>query len=488
MSSVSKINQLPDELLALILATGLRDLSSDAHQPLLALICSVCRHWRDVAIGASELWTTIHISLEQHLPATQTFLERSKGRLIDLYITELYPVILAHKVAEITAPHISRARTLTMTLPDFDIYNVFLTAYRSISATSLSSLSIHVPDALWSSHGHSPLFASTDSLRYLDTEGDFLRDVPSRASLTSLELNKYYPTHADIQNLFDASPCLETLILHRFDRGGGSLDRANEDDGAPITITAPTTLKSLAVSLSRYHTHINSATSCDCVLGSLRSLNLEYLEVVGSSVLNIDIDLKVHFGQLDKLRTLRIQDCTVSSADEEFFLSLKELRRLELVDMSPKDMRHIADPLSSSFSFPRLSSVFLSMTGGYMDGLHWLLQLAERCVAAGCPRFALEVEKGRSGEIFKAIESCIQDGRVCIIESDCGGLIIDEEESDEWPEEEDEDEDRWGDGEEYPFDEWPDDDDRWGDEEGYSSDEWPEWQLEHELEEDGFLF
>ncbi len=473
MSSVSKINQLPDELLVLILATSLRDLSSDAHQPLLALICSVCRHWRDVAIGASELWTAIHISLERLLPATQTFLERSKGRLIDLDITELDSVILAHKVAEITAPHISRARNLIMTLPYFDIYNVFLNAYRSISATSLSSLSIHVTDALWSSHGHSPLFASTNSLCYLDTEGDFLRDVPSRASLTTLELNKYSPTHADIQNLFDASPCLETLILHRFYRDR-SLDHANEDDGAPITITAPTTLKSLAVSLSGYHTDSNSATSCDCVLGSLRTPNLEYLEVVGSSVLYIDIDLKVHFGQLDKLRTLRIQECTVSSADEEFFLSLKELRRLELVDMSPKEMRRIADPSSSSFSFPRLSSVFLSTTGGYMDGPYSLLQLAERCVAAGCPRFTLEVEKGRSGEIFRAIESCIQDGRVCIIESDCSGLIIDEEESDEeWPEGDIEDDDRWGDGEEYPFDEWPDDDDRWDDEEGYSFNEWP---------------
>ncbi len=51
------MDQLPDELLALIFATGLHDLSSDAHQPLLALICSVCRHWRDVAIEASELWT-----------------------------------------------------------------------------------------------------------------------------------------------------------------------------------------------------------------------------------------------------------------------------------------------------------------------------------------------------------------------------------------------------------------------------------------------
>ncbi len=413
------MDQLPDELLALIFATGLHDLSSDAHQPLLALICSVCRHWRDVAIEASELWTTIHVPLEGHLPVIQTFLERSKGRLIDLDITELDSVILAHKVAEITAPHISRVQTLIMTLPDFNIYNVFSEAYRIISATSLSSLSIHLTDALWSPHGHSPLFANTNSLCYIDTEGYFLRDVPSRASLTTLKLSKYCPTHVDLQNLFDASPCLETLVLHQFDVDE-PLDLSNEDDGgAPITIIAPTTLKFLAVSVFFVHTD----RQCDCILDQLCIPNLEYLELVGSIM-----DLNVHFRGLAKLQTLRIQRCTITLADQ-FFLSAKELRRLELVDMSPEDIRHITEILTEGPSSPsllHLSSVFFSTKREYMESPHQLLQLAEHCVATGCPYFALEVEKGRSEEFLGALKSRIQDGRVCIRESDCdcsGGLI-----------------------------------------------------------------
>ncbi|KAK0456759.1 hypothetical protein EV421DRAFT_2013835 [Armillaria borealis] len=430
MPSVSKMNQVPDELLALIFATGLRDLPSDAHQPLLALICSVCRHWRDVAIGASELWTTIHVPLEGHLPVIQTFLERSKGRLIDLDITVLDSAILAHKVAEITAPHISRARTLIMTLPDLNIYNVFSKAYRTVSATSLSSLSIHLTDALWSpQHGHSTLFASTNSLCYIDTEGYFLRDIPSRASLTALKLNKYCPTHVDLQNLFDASPCLETLVLHQFDMYE-PLDLANEgDDGAPITIIAPTTLKFLAVSV--FFAHSNDTDGCGCVLDKLCIPNLEYLEVVGSTM-----DLNVHFRELAKLQTLRIQRCTITSADQ-FFLSAKELRRLELVDMPSEDLRHITgisteDP--SSPSFPHLSSVFFSTKREYMESPHQLLQLAEHCVATGCPYFALEVEQGRSEEFLSAIKSRIQDGRVCIRDhpvSDEGETEIEEEEMDE---------------------------------------------------------
>ncbi|KAK0208071.1 hypothetical protein DFS33DRAFT_407934 [Desarmillaria ectypa] len=450
MVSVSKINQLPDELLVLIFATGLRDLSSHEHQPRLALICSICRHWRDVAIEASELWTTIHISLERHIPVTQAFLERSKARLIDVDIVTLDSdsVTAAREVAMITAPHISRARTLTITLPHFSIYTEISEAYRSISANNLASLSIHLTYDLWPLTGHLPLFANTDSLCHFDTQGDLLNVVPSRASLTTLELANYSPTRVDIQNLFSASPCLETLILYGFDRDE-PLDRTNEEDAAPVIITAPTSLKSLAVSL--YYSHSNGTGSCGCILDKLCIPNLEYLEMVGTT--DLELDLNVHFRELAKLQTLHIQRCTITSADE-FFLSLKELRRLELVDMSPElDIRRITgaspeDPASSSLSpFPHLSSVFFSAKRGYIESPYQLLQLAERCVAAGCPCFTLEVEKGRSEEFFNAIESCIRDGRVCIKESNYSGGLIksnaagadeylfwdqDEEEMDEW--------------------------------------------------------
>ncbi|KAK0501347.1 hypothetical protein EDD18DRAFT_1347434 [Armillaria luteobubalina] len=97
------------------------------------------------------------------------------------------------------------------------------------------------------------------------------------------------------------------------------------------------------------------------------------------------------------------------------------------------------------------------MTEGNMDFPYWLLRLAKRCVAAGCPHFTLEVEEGHYGNFFNPFESCVQDGRICIIKKDCGGLIIeqDEEESEEWP--------GWGDGEARPEDEVEDLDDGWDD-------------------------
>ncbi|KAK0232934.1 hypothetical protein IW262DRAFT_1451507 [Armillaria fumosa] len=425
-----KINQLPEEILALIFATGLHALSSDAHLPILASVCSICRHWRDVAIRASELWTTIHIASKRHLPAVEAFLERSKGRLIDvdieviLYVARRFPseFTAAREVAiitAVTAPHIFRVRTLTMTLESFVIYNAFSRAYRSTAATNLASLSIHLTNDPFPFTGYPPLFANTKFLCHLDTQGNMLNAVPSRANLTTLDLSNYSPTHADIQNLFDASLRLETFILHGFDRDQ-PLERYNEDDGAPITITAPATLKSLAVSIC--YTHSNGTSMCGCVLDKLCIPNLEYLELIGATV-----DLNVHFKELAKLRTLRLQRCHITSANQ-FFLSLKEVRRLELVDMSPElDIQHITGISAenfSSLSFPHLSSVLFSTKGEYRESPYQLLQLTEHCVAAGCPRFTLEVEHGRSEEFLNVIESCIQDGRVCIIESECSGGLI----------------------------------------------------------------
>ncbi|KAK0198159.1 hypothetical protein F5146DRAFT_74928 [Armillaria mellea] len=242
MSSISKINHLPDELLASIYATGLRDLTSDQHQPFLALICSVCRHWREVAIEASELWTTICITLGRHLPATQAFLERSKGRLIDVYIKAITiqrttdRFIVARDATTITgviAPHISRVRTLVMSLSQYKVYTIFSDTYRSMSATNLASLSIHLSRDIWKFGIFPQIFANTDSLCHFDTQGNFLNVVPSRTTLTTLELGNYTPTHIQLQDLFNTSPYLETLILHGFDVIG-PLDLASEADATPI--------------------------------------------------------------------------------------------------------------------------------------------------------------------------------------------------------------------------------------------------------------
>ncbi|KAK0478197.1 hypothetical protein IW261DRAFT_1629523 [Armillaria novae-zelandiae] len=212
-----------------------------------------------------------------------------------------------------------------MSFESFEIHNIF----RGLIAPSLRPILV-IPSTSLMIPGHSRVILHSLRTRHSfvnsDTQGNMLNAVPSRANLTTLELSNYSSTHADIQNLFDASPGLETLILHGFDRDE-PLERDDEDDGAPITITTSATSKSLAVSIC--YTHSDGTSMCGCVLDKLCIPNLEYLELVGAT-----IDLNVYFKEVAKLQTLRLQRCHITSVNQ-FFPSLKEVRRLELVEISP---------------------------------------------------------------------------------------------------------------------------------------------------------
>lgn len=110
-----------------------------------------------------------------------------------------------------------------------------------------------------------------------------LNAVPSRTNLTTLGLSNCSPTHVDIQNLFDASPRLEILILHGFSRDE-PLEHANEDDDAPITTASQRQLLLKSLAVSKCYTHSNGTTRCSCVLDKLYIPNSEYLELVGATM------------------------------------------------------------------------------------------------------------------------------------------------------------------------------------------------------------
>src|ERR1700728_2153115 len=79
------IQSLPNELLLAIFKAG-----SFARPPrvkglpFLSLVCSVNRHWRDVATNSPDLWCTILFSDDQPLSTTSLWLARSKSCLLDV--------------------------------------------------------------------------------------------------------------------------------------------------------------------------------------------------------------------------------------------------------------------------------------------------------------------------------------------------------------------------------------------------------------------
>ncbi|KAK0456766.1 hypothetical protein EV421DRAFT_90700 [Armillaria borealis] len=128
-------------------------------------------------------------------------------------------------------------------------------------------------------------------------------------------------------------------------------------------ILAPSSLRSLAVHLGYSHeksSYAGNSSDCSCVFGSLRFPNLEYLEVLGEDP-SCDLNLSSHFKDLPKLKTLRLQRCSVPPLDDEFFRSLKLLNHLELADnLNAVQWSSNLSCTKMALPFPRLSSISLS--------------------------------------------------------------------------------------------------------------------------------
>ncbi|KAK0235366.1 hypothetical protein EDD85DRAFT_938550 [Armillaria nabsnona] len=369
-------------------------LKSKSTDPSL-LLCSVCGHWRDVAIEASELWTTIYIHNPQHIPPAGLFLERSKARLLDVDIQVTFdhgdwfrsPRVFT-RVAELTSVHLWRTRTLSLRVSDVQGAEEFSTLYRPLSAPHLVSLSIYIEEE---SRSAPLLLDSICSFRSSGSEGSPSNTIPI-SSLTRLELTSLQPEHEDMRHIFTCSSSLETLILPRFGRSW----LGSQGKKIPI-ITTPNSLRSLAVHIDYTHEIESSlaAGSSDncCVLASLRFPNLEYLEVLGDHS-SYNLNLGGHFKDLPKLKTLRLQQCSVSPADAQFFRSLKLLDRLELVDNleDVKWFKRRGRRRRVSFPFPCLSSILISEeTKGSYDMSQWVCLARIAVNNYGCTRFSIEV-------------------------------------------------------------------------------------------------
>ncbi|SJL05435.1 uncharacterized protein ARMOST_08802 [Armillaria ostoyae] len=406
--SRSRINELlPNELLAYIFATAIINLLPMEHRSFLALVCSICRRWRDVAIEASDLWTTIYVHDQKHIPAAELFLERSKTQLLDVDVeVDIDFECFGHdhdgfqsqlgfsrksrlRVAELTSAHLERTRTLSLSVSDAQEAESFSTLYRPISMSTphLVSLSVDIPG--WS-QGVAPFLDSICSFSS-NRSDDLHSNGTSISSLTRLELTSVRPEHEDLRNVFTYFPSLETLILPKF---GWSWRTEEDQEDRPI-ILAPNSLRSLAVHLDYDHIgslYLGNSPDCPCVLGSIRFQNLEYLEVLGEYS-SCNLSLSSHFKDLPKLKTLRLQRCSVPPLDDEFFHSLKLLNRLELVD----NLSHVkwlteSSPTKVTLPFPHLSSISLSDQSSKSHDMTQWARLAQLAVQnSGCTQFSIKV-------------------------------------------------------------------------------------------------
>ncbi|KAK0478202.1 hypothetical protein IW261DRAFT_1608455 [Armillaria novae-zelandiae] len=412
-TAISKsINELlPNELLADIFATAMIDFLPEDHRSFLALVCSTCRRWRDVAIEASELWTTIYIHNQKHIPAAELFLERSKTQLLDVDVeVDAYFEGFGYdadtlRVAELTSAHLERTRTLSLSLSDVQGVTSFSTLYQLVSTPHLVSLSVDIPG--WS-QGIIPFLESVCAFSS-DGNDSLHSNRISISSLTRLELTAsvhHDLEQEDLRNIFAYFPSLETLILPKL--AGKSVLEEDQEDRP--TMLAPSSLRSLAVHLGT--DHVYNTSPCFCVLGSVRFQNLEYLEVLGKN--SSHINLGSHFKGLSKLKTLHLEQCFVPPLDDEFFPSLKLLNHLELVD----NLSHVkwfteSSPAIVSLPFPHLSSISLGDRSRKNRDMSQWARLARLAVQnAGCTQFSVKVTAQHQYSMACALSS--QDEGICV--------------------------------------------------------------------------
>ncbi|KAK0504148.1 hypothetical protein EDD18DRAFT_1326932 [Armillaria luteobubalina] len=400
-TAISRINErLPNELLVYIFTTAISSLLPKEHRSFLALVCSVCGHWRDVAIEASELWTTIYIHSPGHISSAELFLERSRAQLLDVDI-QVYlglwswswnpPVTsIAQRglrVMGLTSDHLWRTRTLSLGLNDAEDAEKLSAWYRPLSALHLVSLSIYIKQ---DSRSAIILLDSICSIRSSGSEGSPSNTIPI-SSLTRLELAFVRPEHEDIRRIFACCPSLETLILPKLCHIPGGIRHGKNKS----IVTAPSSLRSLAVHIDFTHEfeYFFAARSFDgyCVFPALRFPNLEYLEVLGDHS-SSKVDLRGHFEDLPKLKILRLQQCSVSPADAQFFCSLKLLNRLELVDNLEDAAWSDGRSRNASFPFPHLTSILISEKRRGSYNMSQWARLAQLAVNdCGCTQFSIEV-------------------------------------------------------------------------------------------------
>ncbi len=350
-------------------------------------MCSICRRWRDVAIEASDLWTTIYIHHQNDIPAAELFLKRSKTQLldVDIQVDDFFDRGSSRyglRVAELTSIHLERTRTLSLSVSHSLYAENFSALYRPMSTPHLVNLSVDVlPQSA------APLLDSICTFGSNGSDG-LHSNTTSITSLTRLELKSAPLEHEELRNIFTYFPSLETLILPKFGRSW----RPEDQEDRPIML-APSSLRSLAVNLGYSHeTYAGNLPDCSCVFGSLRFPNLEYLEVLGDDP-SCNLSFSSHFTDLPKLKTLRLQRCSVPPLDDEFFRSLKLLNHLELVD----NLSHVkwlteSSPTEVTLPFPHLSSISLSgKSSGSHDMTKWarLAQLALQ--NTGCTQFSVKV-------------------------------------------------------------------------------------------------
>lgn len=243
---MSTIHSLPNELLEKIFVEGAylppsfaedyprqrRFSNIPVQHPLATSLSQVCRRWRNISHRLPSLWGFLHLSrsmethrrlkddLNKSLNWIPDHIKRSRDSPLHITLdctrfTDLYPVL------RLIQPHSERWRSLTILVSHVGSLPSVLARFTRISTPRLQSLTI-VADIYRKgiiSAGPLPgfLVGPTPALTMIRLEGVYLAwNERPLSGLTSLELcfATRWPPADKLRAFFDASPCLEQLVIY----------------------------------------------------------------------------------------------------------------------------------------------------------------------------------------------------------------------------------------------------------------------------------
>ncbi|KIP05165.1 hypothetical protein PHLGIDRAFT_74698 [Phlebiopsis gigantea 11061_1 CR5-6] len=379
----SPVHRLPSELLASIFTTCIMSMEEE-DTLMLSTIMLVSRHWKEVALNTSILWSRIVAGTHHSLAKTFRKLERSKS--IPLHIcVDFSPRVENGTVTtesivrtmDLLRTSVWRWKTFRLTVPNRPQAHAALTRCKE-SAPLLEVLSIHVLHSMQEDvfHPNPPraLFeGQTPSLTYCSmTSFNFGWDIHLLSHLRVLKLggywNGYAPSMDTTLSVLRACPRLEELVLRNMsdiDSGscpGFDTDPSEYDDvSARVSDTRTIHLPHLVNASFYYSGTVRTRTILSLLTcPALESVDLCFLDNVSPMIEHLRRQSLTFL----PLRRLRIESCFFSELKLARFLrrvpSLTTLELVDVEDASSSLLRNLATPpTTQTWVCPKLATLSL---------------------------------------------------------------------------------------------------------------------------------
>lgn len=251
-------NRLPAELLTQIFAFattcpyGIHSHQGTPSMFTISSLSSVCRYWREVAIGASSLWCHIDFSgspdwNHPHLLCATKSLERSGSLPLQVHIEKWRDTLINNRrIIEVLTPHTNRIVSLHLRIKTCEAYRIVTGLFKDLPKSSVRELHMFDCSKPSTTAIEQNLFNAASSISgFLEslTTLHLVGPLPNPSSfafhgLTELVLSpidEFQWTDSDFRRASTSSPRLRLLVL------SGLKLSADEDDmdGSSDTLLLP---------------------------------------------------------------------------------------------------------------------------------------------------------------------------------------------------------------------------------------------------------